>query len=94
MPAMTLRVSWPDGKETSYYSPSSIITQYFEDGQVISVNDFREISVKAFDHASQRVEQVLGFACTSAMASKHSILDTTEKYIDDNGSVEIISVTS
>ena len=92
MPEMTLKVMWPDGSEKRYYSPSSIITKYFKGGQKMSLEEFKNTTVKAFDHASLRVEEVHGYACTSAMASKRSILRASEEFGEDDKEIEIISV--
>jgi len=66
MPAVNFIVRWPDGREESCYSPSTIICEFFENGKSYSLDDFQSLSVKAYTRASERVEERFGYACSSA----------------------------
>lgn len=67
MPETYLRVQLPDNKEEIIYSPSTIITQYFQKATEISLDEFQNQCSKALNHASKRVYERFGYECTSAM---------------------------
>lgn len=73
MPETRLHIRWPDGKNDVVYSPSTVIEQYFQPDQQLSLTEFGQTCTKALDHASERVYQSYGFACTSAMAERDRI---------------------
>ncbi|MBR9912952.1 MAG: MSMEG_0570 family nitrogen starvation response protein [Gammaproteobacteria bacterium] len=67
MPEQHFYVRWPDGQEEICYSPSSVINDYFSAGESYPVPEFVARSEKALSHASRRVQEKYGFACSSAM---------------------------
>jgi len=69
MPALRMFLRWPDGKAAAYYSPSTIVTSYFEAGQTYPLVDFTARARSAFVAASERVRQVHGVPCSRAAAS-------------------------
>nr|WP_100550017.1 MULTISPECIES: MSMEG_0570 family nitrogen starvation response protein [unclassified Pseudomonas] len=67
MPAVNFRVRWPDGQETHGYSPSTLIYQYLQRGSSCSVEQFLVRAETALSAASERVRELKGFYCSSAM---------------------------
>ena len=66
MPEMHFRVRWPDDTQTLCYSPSSTLRDFFELGAPYPLDEFVERSRRALEHASERVRQRYGYACSSA----------------------------
>jgi uncharacterized repeat protein (TIGR04042 family) len=73
MPEMHFRLRWPDSAETSHYSPSLVIKDYFAPGDEMELTDFLERARAALTIASDRVKAKYGFACSQAGASLLSI---------------------
>lgn len=80
MPEMRFAVRWPDGAESSHYSPSLVMHDYLSTGSRYGVADFVERAGEALDAAGERVRAAYGFACTSAMASRDEIVRTAAAY--------------
>lgn len=80
MPEMRFAVRWPDGAESSHYSPSLVMHDYLSTGSRYDVSDFVARSSEALDAAGERVRAAYGFACTSAMASRDEIVRTAGAY--------------
>ncbi len=97
MPETYLRVQLPDNKEEVIYSPSTIITQYFQKATEISLDEFQNQCSKALNHASKRVYERFGYECTSAMGELARVNNLVEK-IRNNSSpqdelkVKILSI--
>jgi len=66
---MYFRLRWPDSAETSHYSPSVVIKDYFAPGEEIELADFLERARTALTIASDRVKAKYGFACSRAYGS-------------------------
>lgn len=66
MPEVRFEVRWPDDSTSLCYSPSSTIRDYFNPGQAYPLKDFLRLSQAALNHASERVRQRYGYACSSA----------------------------
>jgi uncharacterized repeat protein (TIGR04042 family) len=73
MPEMYFRLRWPDSAETSHYSPSLIIKDYFAPGEELELKVFLERARTALTIASDRVRAKYGFPCSQAGASLSSI---------------------
>ncbi|WP_438354851.1 MSMEG_0570 family nitrogen starvation response protein [Microbacterium sp. CJ88] len=73
MPEMRFAVRWPDGAETSHYSPSLVMHDHLAVGGTYPVDEFVARTSAALGEASARVQAKFGFACTSAMASEEEI---------------------
>lgn len=82
MPEMRFAVRWPDGAESSHYSPSLVMHDYLSTGESYGVADFAERAGEALDAAGERVRAAYGFACTSAMASREEIVRTASAYTE------------
>ena len=88
MPEMRFAVRWPDGVESSHYSPSLVMHDYLSTGSRYDVADFGARSSEALDAAGERVRAAYGFACTSAMASRDEIVRSAAAY--DGGEVTVL----
>ncbi|MDT0116446.1 MSMEG_0570 family nitrogen starvation response protein [Microbacterium sp. PRF11] len=88
MPEMRFAVRWPDGTESSHYSPSLVMHDYLATGGRYDLADFVARSSKALDVAAERVRAAYGFACTSAMASRDEIARSAAAY--DGGEVTVL----
>ena len=69
MPSVNITVKWPNGELNDYYSPSTIVYEFFQAGQQLAATDFLSQSEQALSAASERVRARYGFACSSAMDS-------------------------
>ncbi|MEM1109515.1 MAG: MSMEG_0570 family nitrogen starvation response protein [Planctomycetota bacterium] len=69
MPETTLKIQWPDRTEANYYSPSTVIHEYFKTGESYPVEEFLQLSRRAYQEASDRVQAKFGMACTGASSS-------------------------
>jgi len=93
MPERYLKVKWPDEEIQNIYSPSSIIDQYFDPGDHMTVANFLKKSTEALNHASDRVQQVYGYACTSAMASIDSVAKKGTTIKDHTQEIEVLDIS-
>lgn len=66
MPAMHYRLRWPDQSESTCYSPSLIIQDYFQPGTAYPLDDFLQRLREATGIANERVRAKFGFACSRA----------------------------
>jgi uncharacterized repeat protein (TIGR04042 family) len=90
MPEMTFSVRWPDGRETSHYSPSLVMHDFLTVGQRYNVPDFVNRTKEALHLASERVRAKYGFACTSAMHSEEKIAAAASS--SPAGEVEVLTM--
>lgn len=95
MPEMTFSVRWPDGAETSHYSPSLVMHDHLEAGARYPLADFVARTGAALGEASDRVRAKYGMACTSAMQSQQTIAATAAHYPADvhpTAEVEVLTM--
>ena len=67
MPSVNLTIKWPNGDLSNFYSPSTIIYDFFKSGEHYKAADFLSKADQALHAASERVRMRYGFSCTSAM---------------------------
>lgn len=91
MPERIFRVSWPDGDQVDYYSPSSVIDQHFSTEKEYALADFVFTTTKALNHASDRVSEKYGYACSSAMDQLQKIQHRAQRY-NINEKIKIIHI--
>ncbi|OCR22370.1 NAD/NADP transhydrogenase alpha subunit [Pseudomonas syringae] len=95
MPAVNFRIRWPNGKEATGYSPSTVIYQYLEEGASYPLADFLQRVESALNNASERVKEVKGFYCSSAMDTLSSLKGQASYLVEPDavaGQVEILSM--
>lgn len=90
MPAVNFRLRWPDGREREAYSPSTVIYQYLKTEQSYSLADFMQRADAGLRAASERVRQVRGFSCSSAMECLMDLQSDAARY--DSGDVRVIEM--
>ena len=91
MPEVLFNVQMPDGETRECYSPSTVVRDYFQAGDEMTVAEFLERSRRAFTAASDRVVVRYGFACSSASAQLADIERWSQRYASD-GAVRILSI--
>ncbi|MDE9536586.1 MSMEG_0570 family nitrogen starvation response protein [Xenorhabdus bovienii] len=67
MPSVNFTVKWPNGEQTQYYSPSTVIYEYLSIGQCYPSTQFLHQVEDGLYAASERVRACYGFGCSSAM---------------------------
>ncbi|CAG2139502.1 hypothetical protein D3C87_980740 [compost metagenome] len=80
MPVTYFRVRWPDLTESNCYSPSSVVTDYFDAGQDYPLDEFMRRARLALSEASERVRAKYGYACTAAMAELEAMESTARRW--------------
>ena len=73
MPSVNFKVRWPDGEQTTYYSPSTIVYEHFEAGGEYTQAEFDARIHAALNAASERVYKRFGYYCTAASSELEKI---------------------
>ncbi|MCR8719495.1 MSMEG_0570 family nitrogen starvation response protein [Pseudomonas syringae USA007] len=95
MAAVNFKIRWPNGREATGYSPSTVIYQYLEEGASYPLPDFLQRIESAMNDASERVKQVKGFYCSSAMDTLSSLKGQASYLVDPalaDGQVDVLSM--
>ena len=66
MPDVLFDVRWPDGSTQSFYSPSTIVRDYFEAGADYTLDDFVERTRECMTIADDRVRAKYGIGCSES----------------------------
>ncbi|MFK7698319.1 MSMEG_0570 family nitrogen starvation response protein [Pseudomonas caspiana] len=90
MPAVNFTIRWPNGKEASGYSPSTVIYDHLQEGASYPLADFLARIEGGLNNASERVKQVKGFYCSSAMDTLNSLKSQAMR--QEEGAVQVISM--
>lgn len=90
MPAVNFEVLWPDGECVVYYSPSTVIHQFFKENTQYSLDQFSQMSQQALDAASERVRARFGYACTAASAELEKIKCKLHSLAKENVSGDVM----
>lgn len=80
MPETYFDIRWPDGREQTCYSPSSVVADFFQAETDYSLAEFLSLSEKALMLASERVRQKYGYYCSSAADQLQRIQQTATKF--------------
>lgn len=80
MPEMNYRLRWPDDSESTCYSPSLVIRDYFEPGADYALPEFLARVREATHIASERVRAKFGFACSRAADQLGTIEATAARF--------------
>ncbi len=83
MPEVEFYIEWPDGTTQKFYSPSTVVHDYFEAGTQLSVADLLEKSRQAYAKARQRVQDRYGFLCTHSLDAERSLEEVAGRYRPD-----------
>ncbi|MFY0582689.1 MSMEG_0570 family nitrogen starvation response protein [Cystobacter fuscus] len=92
MPAVNIKLRWPDGKVSITYSPSTVVHEHFKAGHSYPLADFLARAETALNAASERVKQVRGFYCSSAMDSLAGLRLLSRQYPAPNARVEVLDL--
>jgi uncharacterized repeat protein (TIGR04042 family) len=82
MPALHYRLRWPDGSESTSYSPSLVIRDFLCEGDDYALDDFVRRLRDATAIANERVRAKFGFACSRA---SDQLLDSEARAADFAG---------
>jgi uncharacterized repeat protein (TIGR04042 family) len=91
MPEVYMHIEWPDESTDRVYSPSSVIRDFFEEGETLSVPEFETRVVEALNRARDRVREVYGMECTSARQELRRLRTATEQ-ADEEGTVTVLQL--
>ncbi|WP_145010909.1 MSMEG_0570 family nitrogen starvation response protein [Pseudomonas oryzihabitans] len=80
MPAVIIRLRWPDGQESTAYSPSTSIGRHLESGRRYPLSEFLQRAESGLHAASERVKEVKGFYCSAAMDSLSELRRQARSY--------------
>ncbi|PSQ97606.1 MAG: MSMEG_0570 family nitrogen starvation response protein [Bacteroidetes bacterium SW_9_63_38] len=83
MPEVYMRIQWSDDTTDRVYSPSSVIRDFFEEDEEMSVDAFEERITDALSRASERVREVYGMECASAKQELRRLQSATDERADD-----------
>jgi uncharacterized repeat protein (TIGR04042 family) len=83
MPEVRLSVEWPDGRKSELYSPSTVILDYLQPGQTLSVAELTSKGMAALEMASERVRARYGFACTRTDEERLRLQQAADSYAAD-----------
>lgn len=92
MPAVNIRLRWPDGQESNVYSPSTTIYEHLEAGQRYALAEFLRRAEAGLNAASERVKQVKGFYCSSAMDSLAGVRLMARAFSVPDAQVEVLEI--
>lgn len=85
MPDLTFRIRWPDGGEERCYSPSSIVQEFYTEGESYPLETFLRLSEQAFHAASERVRAVYGYPCSRAAAQLAALKEGAAPFRNEPG---------
>ena len=90
MPAVNFKVRWPDGEESAGYSPSTAIYDQLQEGACYPLEDFVQRLETGLSAASERVKQVKGFYCSSAMDTLSALKARARRF--KQGEVTVVAM--
>ncbi len=91
MPEVYMQIKWPDDSTDRVYSPSSVIREFFEEGEELSISTFEDRVTEALNRASERVREVYGMECASAKQELQR-LRTALRERSDDGTVTVVEL--
>jgi uncharacterized repeat protein (TIGR04042 family) len=86
-----MRIEWPDKTADRVYSPSSVIRDFFEEGETLSVDAFEDRIAEALTRAGERVREVYGMECASARQELRRVQSVAEE-TEGDATVTILSL--
>jgi len=92
MPAVNIRLRWPDGQESNAYSPSTTIHEHLQAGKSYPMAEFLRRAETGLNNASERVRQVKGFYCSAAMDTLGSLRLSANKFTASEARVEVLEI--
>ena len=89
MPEMQFQLRWPDGAETTHYSPSLVVERHLTPERSYDLHDLLERTTAALDTASERVRARFGYPCARALAARDDIARRAAGF--DAGQVTVLA---
>jgi uncharacterized repeat protein (TIGR04042 family) len=83
MPEVVLQLHWPDGLDSTLYSPSTVVLDYLPPGKSFSVAEVERLGLQALHEASERVRARYGFACTRTDEEASKLRQQVARYGSD-----------
>lgn len=80
MPEVHLQLEWPDGRQSTFYSPSTVVLNYLKPGDQLSVGELQSVGLQALEEASERVRARYGFSCTRTDEEAAKLQQLTSTY--------------
>jgi uncharacterized repeat protein (TIGR04042 family) len=80
MPEIRFKIQWPDGSQSTCYSPSTVIKKYLELDRDYELSDFVDRSRTALNIASDRVRAKYGSPCGLAIGQLAQIQSTAAQF--------------
>jgi uncharacterized repeat protein (TIGR04042 family) len=80
MPEVVLQLCWPDGEASRFYSPSTVIYDFFKPGDTMSIAELEQKGLAALEEASRRVRARYGFACSRTDEEAAKLKQQVAKY--------------
>ena len=90
MPELRFRVRWPDGRDETCYSPSTILREHLDPGQY-ALSDFIDRARLGLQAASSRVEARYGIPCSRAIAQIEALEAEANRH-DRAAPVTVVSI--
>ena len=91
MPAMHYTLRWPDASETTCYSPSLVIQDFFQPGQAYALEEFISRLREATAIANERVQAKYGFVCSRAGGQLDQLETLVRRWTERQGAqVEVV----
>jgi uncharacterized repeat protein (TIGR04042 family) len=91
MPSVTYTLRWPDASQTTAYSPSLVIQDFFQPGQSYALGEFLGKLREATGIANERVHAKFGFVCSRAGDQLASLESQVERFSSlPNARVEVL----
>ena len=91
MPVTYINIEWPNNETDKVYSPSSVVKEYFNASESLTIPDFLNACNQSLEIASERVRKKYGYACTSAQSESQRIKNKCKNFTA-NEMVKIISI--
>lgn len=92
MPEVELQLQWPDGLASRLYSPSTVVLDYLQPGDILTVAELEQRGLDALHEASERVRARYGFACSRTDEEAQKLRRLAANYGNDE-SVQVTRVT-
>ena len=92
MSELFMKIEWPDKRVDQVRSPSSIIKDFFKNGEIIPLSVFENKVVEALHQASNKFRAKFGFESISALSEIERIRFMISTMEESNKYVKIVKI--
>lgn len=92
MSELYMQIEWPDKRVDQVHSPSSIIKDFFKNGESLPLPVFENKVVEALHQASNKFRAKFGFESISALSEIERIRFMVSTMGESNKSVKIVKI--